>query len=128
MRLTFCGVRGSTPAPGAPFLRYGGQTSCVAVAAEGEPVRLLLDAGTGMTRAAELLEGKPFEGSVLLSHLHWDHTHGMPFFAGGFPPGFFSSHSGSDWPRAIRIIATVRNGNANHCLSRITRPRLFNIC
>ncbi len=86
VQLTFCGVRGSTPAPGVPFVRYGGHTSCVALARAGEPVRLLLDAGTGMQAVTPLIDG-PYEGSVLLGHLHWDHTHGMPFFAAGGRPG-----------------------------------------
>lgn len=84
MRLHFCGVRGSMPAPGAAFLRYGGQTSCVALSQDGGPPDLLLDAGTGMVNVARLLDGAPFRGSVLVGHLHWDHTQGMPFFAGGF--------------------------------------------
>jgi len=87
MRLTFCGVRGSTPAPGAEFTRYGGQTSCVALAHDGQPPTLLLDAGTGMNAVSTLLDDRPFDGSVLLTHLHWDHTHGMPFFAAGGAPG-----------------------------------------
>lgn len=86
MRVSFCGVRGSTPAPGAAFLRYGGHTSCVALARGGEPIRLLLDAGTGMQAVTPLLDG-PFVGSVVLGHLHWDHTHGMPFFGAGFGEG-----------------------------------------
>jgi phosphoribosyl 1,2-cyclic phosphodiesterase len=87
MRLTFCGVRGSTPAPGAAFVRYGGQTSCVAIAADDGPPHLLLDAGTGLIAVTPLLAGRPFDGSILLTHLHWDHTHGMPFFAGGGAQG-----------------------------------------
>lgn len=82
MRLTFCGVRGSTPAPGAAFLRYGGSTSCVAVQTGGEPVRLLLDAGTGICAVDDLLDA-PYDGVILLGHLHWDHTHGLPFFRAG---------------------------------------------
>lgn len=85
MQVTFCGVRGSTPAPGQPFVRYGGHTSCVAVSRAGEPIRLLLDAGTGMQAVTPLIDG-PYNGSVLLGHLHWDHTHGMPFFAAGGRP------------------------------------------
>lgn len=87
MRITFCGVRGSTPAPGAGFLRYGGHTSCVAVGRDGEVPRLLLDAGTGMQAVAPLMGGAPYRGSVLVGHLHWDHTQGMPFFGAGFPDG-----------------------------------------
>ena len=88
MRLYLCGVRGSTPAPGADFLRYGGHTSCVAVAHDGA-VRptLVLDAGTGLRQVTPLLGGQPFDGTILLTHLHWDHVHGLPFFAGGDRPG-----------------------------------------
>lgn len=83
MRIHICGARGSTPAPGPAFVRYGGHTSCLALAHDGEPPSLLLDAGTGLRRVWELLDGHPFDGSVLLGHLHWDHTHGLPFFRAG---------------------------------------------
>jgi phosphoribosyl 1,2-cyclic phosphodiesterase len=79
VRVTFLGVRGSTPAPGQEFIRYGGHTSCVAVAHDGELPTLLLDAGTGIRRTSSLMNGEPFDGSILLSHLHWDHVHGLPF-------------------------------------------------
>ncbi len=84
MRLHLCGVRGSTPAPGAEFLRYGGHTSCVALAHDdaAQPA-LILDAGTGLRRVTPLLGGLPFDGTILLTHLHWDHVHGLPFFTGG---------------------------------------------
>jgi len=79
--ITFCGVRGSTPAPGVPFARYGGNTSCVAVAhAAGAPPALVLDAGTGISAVTSLLGDAPFAGTSLLSHLHWDHSLGLPFF------------------------------------------------
>lgn len=77
--MSICGVRGSTPAPGHEFARYGGNTSCVALAHDGRPPSLLLDAGTGIRRTTDLLGGAAFSGSVLLGHLHWDHTQGLPF-------------------------------------------------
>ena len=84
MRLYLCGVRGSTPAPGADFLRYGGHTSCVAIAHDGAArPTLVLDAGTGLRQVTPLLGGQPFDGTILLTHLHWDHVHGLPFFTGG---------------------------------------------
>jgi len=83
VKATFCGVRGSTPSPGAEFQDHGGHTSCVALAHDGRPPTLILDAGTGIRRVTHLLDGAPFRGSILLSHLHWDHTQGLPFFAAG---------------------------------------------
>jgi phosphoribosyl 1,2-cyclic phosphodiesterase len=83
MQVLICGARGSTPTPGSEFVRYGGNTACVAIARDGESPSLILDAGTGLTRLSKLLDGHPFRGTILLGHLHWDHTHGLPFFAAG---------------------------------------------
>jgi ribonuclease BN (tRNA processing enzyme) len=80
MRLIPLGVRGSTAAPGTAFARYGGHTSCVAVLADHEEApSLLLDAGTGLRTLPRLLDDRPFHGSIVLSHLHWDHVQGLPF-------------------------------------------------
>jgi ribonuclease BN (tRNA processing enzyme) len=86
MRVTLCGVRGSTPAPGPAYVRYGGHTSCVALAHDGERPSLVLDAGTGIRRITGLLGEHPFAGAILLGHLHWDHTQGLPFFSGADRP------------------------------------------
>src|ERR1700722_19121414 len=91
MRLFFSGVRGSTPATGAEFVRYGGNTSCVAITLSdlGAPGRaaaaptLILDAGTGIRRVSRLLGDDPFTGTILMTHLHWDHVQGLPFFRAG---------------------------------------------
>ena len=84
MRLELLGVRGSTCAPGADFVRYGGHTSCVAVRADDAAVpTLVLDAGTGLRSLTGMLDGAAFDGSIVLSHLHWDHMQGLPFFAAG---------------------------------------------
>lgn len=84
MRIHLCGVRGSTPAPGRDFLRYGGHTSCLALAHDGGagPV-LVLDAGTGLRGVTRLLGDRAFDGMILLTHLHWDHVQGLPFFRAG---------------------------------------------
>ncbi len=80
MQVTFFGVRGSTPCNGDEIARYGGNTSCVAVRAPGEDP-LFFDLGTGARYfGAELLKVGTFKGTCLLSHLHWDHIQGLPFF------------------------------------------------
>jgi phosphoribosyl 1,2-cyclic phosphodiesterase len=80
VKVTFCGTRGSTPASGPEFVRYGGHTSCVALARDGQPPSLILDAGSGLRRVATLLDGHAFSGSLLLGHLHLDHVQGLGFF------------------------------------------------
>lgn len=87
MRVTFLGVRGSVPTPGAEFVRFGGETSCVALAHDGDAApSLVLDAGTGLRQLGALLRGPAFRGAIVLSHLHWDHLQGVPFFVKGDHP------------------------------------------
>jgi phosphoribosyl 1,2-cyclic phosphodiesterase len=83
LTVRFRGVRGSTPTPDRKMLRYGGNTSCVEVRFGNQ--LLILDAGTGIRNlgidlAAEFAE-RPIEAHLLLSHTHWDHIQGLPFFA-----------------------------------------------
>ena len=88
MEVTFWGVRGSVPAPGPEMNRYGGNTSCVELrTASGD--LFILDAGTGVIGLGRKLMAGPFgsgggEAAVFLSHAHWDHIQGFPFF----PPIF----------------------------------------
>jgi phosphoribosyl 1,2-cyclic phosphodiesterase len=82
MRVTFYGVRGSVPAPGPATARYGGNTSCVEVRLADDSI-LVLDAGTGIRAlGSDLIKaGKCSRIHLLLSHTHWDHILGLPFFA-----------------------------------------------
>jgi phosphoribosyl 1,2-cyclic phosphodiesterase len=84
VRLILLGVRGSTPAPGPEFVRYGGHTACVAIVPDGGTVpTLVLDAGTGLRSVTAMLGGAAYRGSILATHLHWDHVQGLPFFVAG---------------------------------------------
>ena len=81
INVTFWGVRGSTPCEGPQYERYGGHSSCVSLEVDGQPP-IIFDLGTGLTPYGESLGGSstPVRGSVLLTHLHWDHVQGLPFF------------------------------------------------
>jgi phosphoribosyl 1,2-cyclic phosphodiesterase len=79
MIVRFWGVRGSIPVPGADTVRFGGNTACVSIEAGGTV--LVLDAGTGIKDLGTSLAGGNDRIVLLLSHPHWDHVMGMPFFA-----------------------------------------------
>ena len=82
LRVTFHGVRGSTPCHGPSTARYGGNTSCVSVWADGQRP-LLCDLGTGLRYFGKQWEAQssdPIDAVALVSHLHWDHVQGLPFF------------------------------------------------
>lgn len=85
LRVKFWGVRGSYPTPGAGTVRYGGNTACVEVRA-GERT-IILDAGTGIIpMGRELARRRALEVVLLFSHLHHDHTQGLPFFIPAYLP------------------------------------------
>jgi phosphoribosyl 1,2-cyclic phosphodiesterase len=84
MRVKFWGVRGSTPTPQAENMRYGGNTSCVEVRV-GEQL-YIFDCGTGFRVLGQQLQDEfgekklPLSAHVFVSHFHWDHIQGIPFF------------------------------------------------
>lgn len=83
--LTIWGARGSIPSPGSKTAHYGGNTSCIELRLGKE--LLILDAGTGIRELGMKLikEGK-ISASILLTHYHWDHIMGLPFFGPGYSP------------------------------------------
>jgi phosphoribosyl 1,2-cyclic phosphodiesterase len=99
MQVRFWGVRGSTPTPQLENLRYGGNTSCVEVRL-GESL-YVFDCGTGLRNLGKHLEkeksGEPIIAHVFLSHFHWDHIQGIPFFTPLYTRSdsyfFFHSHN-----------------------------------
>ncbi len=86
LQIQFHGVRGSLASPSASTSGVGGNTSCVEVTA-GEQ-RVVFDAGTGLRNLGErLIAAGPSHTTILLSHLHWDHIQGLPFFTPLYVPG-----------------------------------------
>lgn len=84
MNVRFWGTRGSIPAPGPSTLRHGGNTSCVEVRLADNTL-IILDSGSGIRQMGAALG--PCVAELFLSHYHWDHIQGMPFFGPAYSPG-----------------------------------------
>ncbi len=89
MRLKFWGVRGSVPTPQQENMRYGGNTPCLEIRSKAGAL-LIVDCGTGMRALGKALAlefgRQPIRAHVLLSHFHWDHIQGIPFFVPLYQP------------------------------------------
>jgi len=90
LRVQFWGTRGSIPSPGPHTVRYGGNTPCIEVRTS-DGWLIILDAGTGLRELGRSLlsraNGAPIKGDVFLTHAHWDHIQGIPFFGPIFQRG-----------------------------------------
>jgi len=103
--LRFWGVRGSIPTPGPSTIRYGGNTSCSELRHEDK--LFILDAGSGLRLLGnELLKSQaPVKASIFISHMHWDHIQGIPFFTPAFiPNNNFTFYGAED---ADKELATI---------------------
>jgi len=87
MKVKFWGVRGSIASPGPNTVRYGGNTTCIEIRTDNNEL-IILDAGTGIFPMSQtLLAELPVEANVFITHSHWDHIQGLPFFIPNFIPG-----------------------------------------
>ena len=92
MKIRFWGVRGSIPCPGPHTVKYGGNTACIEVQVKDLNRRIIIDAGSGIRElgnkmVAEDLKKGPLKADIFLTHTHWDHIMGFPFFVPIFIPG-----------------------------------------
>jgi phosphoribosyl 1,2-cyclic phosphodiesterase len=117
--VTFYGVRGSCPCSGGPYLRYGGNTACVAVDVGDEPP-IVLDLGTGLRPLGYDLEKRYGVGAsvaltAFLTHLHWDHIIGLPFCTPVLRAG-----------TRMDVFGPPQNGGSLHALiDRVVKPPFF---
>lgn len=87
MKIRFWGTRGSIPSPGPRTVRYGGNCSCVEIRTRSGEL-FIIDAGTGIRELGiSLMAKQPVSAHIMLSHTHWDHISGFPFFPPAFAPG-----------------------------------------
>ena len=87
MKVRFWGVRGSIASPGPQTVRYGGNTTCIEVRSDDGSL-IILDGGTGIyPLAQQLLKQLPVQASIFMTHTHWDHIQGLPFFTPLYIPG-----------------------------------------
>lgn len=107
MRFRFHGTRGSLPAPGPDTVRFGGNTTCIEIRS-GSGDLIVLDAGTGIRGLGiELMQSPPEACHVFITHTHWDHIQGLPFFAPLFVPGSAVTLYGPPDPLAMTGIEAV---------------------
>ena len=116
MRVSIFGVRGSVPVTDPGSMGAGGNTSCVAISQDGRKPSLVLDAGTGVRNVSAVLGTAPFAGAIVLSHLHWDHVQGLPFFAS-------ADHSDAE----VALLMPRQGEAAADVLARIMSPPFFPI-
>ena len=114
MRFRFRGTRGSLPAPGPETVRYGGNTSCIEVRSDSGDL-IVLDAGTGIRGLGlELMQSLPVTCHIFISHTHWDHIQGLPFFSPLFMAGNSLTIYGPPNPLAMTGIEAVLTGQMEY--------------
>jgi ribonuclease BN (tRNA processing enzyme) len=126
MKVRFWGTRGSIPTPGPTTLKYGGNTSCVEVRTDNGTL-IIFDCGSGLRELGrEMLAGPERNGSIrghiLLSHTHWDHIQGFPFFMPAFMPGHkFDIYAAADIDKKL---ADVLAGQMEYEYFPVTLDRM----
>ena len=115
MKVRFWGVRGSIPAPGPATVRYGGNTTCIEVTTDAGHT-IILDAGTGIRPLGlSLMERAPVSCSLFISHTHWDHIQGLPFFTPLFATGNKVSFYGAFDPVYQKDLQTILAQQMEYC-------------
>lgn len=124
MRITLRGVRGSIPVPGPATVLVGGNTTCMDIETE-EGDRIIIDGGTGIRLLGEELVARPnVKCTLFLTHTHWDHIQGLPFFLPFFIPGSCIDIYGAFDPVYMKDLRTILAQQMEYCYFPVRESEL----